>query len=410
MLNAQKSFYTGSSKNNMISIIIQPQVGGILPWLPFCAILSSMNTADRLVVVILAGGSGTRLWPRSRQQLPKQFLDFTGQGTMLQETVARLTPLVPPERMLVITNQQYVDLARRQAPELPPENVVGEPRPRGTAAAVGLGAVMAQHLRPDAIMASVHADHLILKPDRFRAALAAAAEVAERGSLVTLGIQPTFAHTGLGYVEQGEALPPAGGHPVYRVVRFVEKPDLATAERFVAGGCHSWNSGLFAWRVDRILAEFQQHLPELHAGLAEIGRALGTPAADETLQRVFPTLPHQTIDYGIMERAADIAVLPVDIGWTDIGSWGTLLEVLEGDEAGNVVRGLDPVFTLDTRNTLIYTAGRMVAAVGLENLIVIDSGDALLICPKERAEGVRQVVDWLKQTGRERYLIDAAAS
>ena len=366
-----------------------------------------MNTTERLIVVILAGGSGTRLWPRSRQALPKQFLDLTGQGTMLHETYARLAPLVPAERMLVITNQQYVELARQQLPELPPEHIIGEPAPRGTAAAVGLGAVMAQHLRPDAIMASVHADHLILKPERFRAALTAAAEVAARGALVTLGIQPTFAHTGLGYVEHGPALPPAGDHPVYRVVRFTEKPDLPTAERFLAGGRHSWNSGLFTWRVDRILEEFSQHMPALYAGLAEIGRAQGTPSADAALQRIFPDLPHQTIDYGIMERASDIAVLPVDIGWTDIGSWSTLLEVLEPDDAGNVVRGPGPAFTLDTRKTLIYTAaGRLVAAVGLEEMIVIDSGDALLICPKDRAEGVRQVVDWLKQTGGEAYLVD----
>jgi mannose-1-phosphate guanylyltransferase len=241
-----------------------------------------MNTVDRLVVVILAGGSGTRLWPRSRQALPKQYLDLTGRGTMLQETFARLTPLVSPERIVLITNRDYVDLARRQLPDLPPEHIVGEPNMRGTASAVGLGAIMAQHLRPDAIMASVHADHLILKPDRLRAALAAAAEVAERGPLVTLGIQPTFAHTGLGYVEHGQPLAPAGGHAVYRVVRFTEKPDLATAQRFVADGRHSWNSGLFAWRVDRIMAEFKQHMPELHAGLAEIGRALGAPAAGET--------------------------------------------------------------------------------------------------------------------------------
>ncbi len=338
------------------------------------------NITDRLVVVILAGGSGTRLWPRSRQALPKQFLDLTGQGTMLHETFARLTPLVPAERMLVITNQQYVDLARQQLPELPPEHILGEPTPRGTAAAVGLGAAMARHVHPEAIMASVHADHLILKPDRFRAALAAAAEVAERGSLVTLGIQPTFAHTGLGYVEHGKALPAAGGQPVYSVVRFTEKPDLATAQRFVAGGRHSWNSGLFTWRVDRILDEFSRHMPELYAGLDEIGRALGTAAADATLQRVFPTLPHQTIDYGIMERA---------------------------DEAGNVVRGPDPVFTLDTHNTLVYTAGRMVAAIGLNDLIIVDSGDALLICPREQAESVRQAVEWLKATGRSAYLLDS---
>ncbi|MFZ2488625.1 MAG: mannose-1-phosphate guanylyltransferase [Anaerolineae bacterium] len=365
-----------------------------------------MNTLDRLVVVILAGGSGTRLWPRSRQALPKQFLDLTGQGTMLQETFARLLPLLPPERILVVTNQQYMDLAREQLPDLPAAHVIGEPMPRGTAAAVGLGAIMAQHLRADAIMAAVHADHLILKPDRFRATLAAAAQVAERGSLVTLGIKPTFAHTGLGYVEHGEALPAADGQPVYRVVRFTEKPDLATAERFVADGCHSWNSGLFAWRVDRIMAEFAQHMPDLHAGLMQIGQSLGTPAADTMLQAIFPTLPHQTIDYGIMERAQDIAVLPADIGWTDIGSWGTLLEVLEGDSEGNVVRGAAPVFLQDTHNTLVYGAGRLIATVGLRDMIVVDSGDALLICPREQAEGVRQVVEWLKQTGREDYLKD----
>lgn len=364
-----------------------------------------MNLQDRLVVVILAGGSGTRLWPRSRQAQPKQFLDLTGHGTMLQETLARLLPLVPPERILVVTNAQYVEGTRAQLPALPREHVVGEPTPRGTAAAVGLGAVLAHHIRGDAIMASVHADHLILKPERFREALLAAAEVAERGSLVTLGIHPEFAHTGLGYVEHGVALPEARGHAAYRVERFTEKPDQATAQRFLADGRHSWNSGLFTWRVDRIMAEFARHMPALHAGLSEIAAALGTSQAEATLQRVFPTLPNQTIDYGIMEPAQDIAVLPVDIGWTDIGSWSTLLDVLEGDAAGNVVRGEGAVFTGDSRNTLVYSApGRVVALLGVENLVVVDSGDALLICPKERAEGVRQVVDWLKASGRGQYL------
>ena len=369
-----------------------------------------MSTNDRLVIVILAGGSGTRLWPRSRQSLPKQFLDLTGQGTMLQETFRRLTPLVPPERILVITNAHYIDLAREQLPELPVDHIVGEPMPRGTAAAVGLGAILARHVQPDAIMASVHADHLILNPDRFRAALTAAAEVAERGSLVTLGINPTFAHTGLGYVEQGETLPSANGHEVYRVVRFTEKPDFPTAERFVAGGLHSWNSGLFAWRVDRIIEEFSLHMPELYAGLEQIASALGTSAQEETLTRVFPTLPHQTIDYGIMEMAKDIAVLPVDIGWTDIGSWATLLEVLEADKAGNVVRGPMEAVTLDTKNSLIYTSKRLVTTIGVEDLIIVDTEDALLVCPRDRAEGVRQIVDWLKQSGLSDYLVDFAES
>ncbi|MCB0200381.1 MAG: mannose-1-phosphate guanylyltransferase [Anaerolineae bacterium] len=367
-----------------------------------------MKTTDQLVIVILAGGSGTRLWPRSRQAYPKQFLDFTGQGTMLQETYRRLTPLAPPQRILVVTNAQYVDIARRQLPDLPASHVIGEPLPRGTAAAVGLGAALAGHIQPDAIMASVHADHLILKPQAFRDALAAAAEVAERGSLVTLGIKPTFAHTGLGYVEQGEPLPAAADHPVFRVVRFVEKPDQPTADRFLADGRHSWNSGLFAWRVDRIMSEFARHMPELFAGLSEIAAALGTNDADATVQRVFPTLPHQTIDYGIMERADDIAVLPVDIGWTDIGSWATLLEVLESDDRGNVIRGRGLTATPDTRDTLIYTAtDRLVATVGVENLVIIDTEDAVLVCPRERAEGVREIVDQLKETGHSDYLVDA---
>lgn len=366
-----------------------------------------MNTLEHLVVVILAGGSGTRLWPRSRQSLPKQFLDLTGQGTMLQETFRRLLPLAPPERVLVITNAQYVELARRQLPELSGDHVIGEPLMRGTAAAVGLGAIFAEHIQPDAIMASVHADHLILKPQAFCDALAAAAEVAQRGPLVTLGIRPTFPHTGLGYVEHGEPLPPAAGHAVFRVTRFVEKPDLPTAERFLAGGRHSWNSGLFVWRVDRIMEEFSRHMPELQRGLSEMAAALGGADAESTLQRVWPTLPHQTIDYGIMERAADIAVLPVDIGWTDIGSWATLLEVLEGDGDGNVVRGTGLAVTPDTRNTLIYTADRLIATVGVENLVIVDTPDALLICPRERAEGVREIVERLKTSGRDSYLSDA---
>ena len=201
-------------------------------------------------------------------------------------------------------------------------------------------------------------------------------------------------------------LPSANGHEVYRVVRFTEKPDFPTAERFVAGGKHSWNSGLFAWRVDRIIEEFGLHMPELYAGLEQIAAALGTSTQEETLTQVFPTLPHQTIDYGIMEMAKDIAVLPVDIGWTDIGSWATLLEVLEADKAGNVVRGPMEAVTLDTKNSLIYTSKRLVTTIGVEDLIIVDTEDALLVCPRDRAEGVRQIVDWLKQSGLSDYLVD----
>jgi mannose-1-phosphate guanylyltransferase len=325
---------------------------------------------------------------------------------MLQETFQRLTPLLPPERIFVITNEEYVHLVHGQLPQLPADHAIGEPMARGTAAAVGLGAILAERSQQGAIMASVHADHLILKPDRFRAALVASAEIADRGPLVTLGIQPTLAHTGLGYVEQGEPLAPSSdGHTAYQVVKFTEKPDLATARRFVAGGRHSWNSGLFCWRVDRIMAEFSAHMPELHAGLRQIAVALGTPAAAETLHAIFPTLPQQTIDYGIMERAEDVAVLPVDIGWTDLGSWATLLDVLDADGQGNVVRGPGDVVAVDTSGSLIYTtAGRLIATVGVEGLIIVDTEDALLICPQGRAQDVREIVDQLQNSQRGDYL------
>lgn len=365
-----------------------------------------MEPRDRLVVIILAGGSGTRLWPRSRQTLPKQFLDLTGQGTMLQETYGRLQPLVPPQRIFVITNDDYVDLVRRQLPDLPPAHAIGEPVPRGTAAAVGLGAVFAEHIQPDAIMASVHADHLILKPQEFREALEAASEVAATGPLVTLGIEPTSAHTGLGYVEQGELLmTTSDGHQAFRVARFTEKPNRATAERFAASGRHSWNSGLFAWRVDRIMAEFVQYMPELHRGLRRISDALGTAGERETLEQVFPGLPRQTIDYGIMERAVEVAVLPVDIGWTDIGSWATLLRTLESDEVGNVIRGQGLAVTPDTRRTLVYSAaGRLVATLGVEDLIIVDTEDAVLVCSKDKAQDVRRIVDLLQESSHRGYL------
>ncbi len=350
----------------------------------------------------MAGGSGTRLWPRSRTSHPKQFLDLTGDLTMLQEAQDRLQPLIPPRNILVATNKDYVEIASRQLPEVPVNNILGEPAGRGTAPAIGLAAVHLRKRDPGAIMAVLTADHLILHKETFKRVLAAAVEVAHDGWLVTLGIKPDYPETGYGYVERGEQLPSAGGFEVYRVARFVEKPNQARAEEFFASGKHSWNSGMFVWRVERILEEMERHMPTLYAGLAQIEAAIDTPQAGETMSRVWPGIATEMIDYGIMEKADRVAVLPVDIGWKDMGSWSAVYDVMPHDEAGNAVVGRH--VSPDTKGTLIYSPHRLVATIGLEDMIVVDTGDALLICPRNRSQDVKRLVDMLKEQGEGDYL------
>ncbi|GAB4580057.1 MAG: hypothetical protein Fur0022_27960 [Anaerolineales bacterium] len=355
-----------------------------------------------LYALIMAGGTGSRLWPRSRTQHPKQFLDITGDLTMLQQSQQRLLPLIPIERTLVATNRQYVEIVTRQLPDMPPENILGEPSGRGTAAAIGLAAVHLRKRAPEALMAVLTADHLIKKTDVFRSVLQAAADVASEDWLVTLGITPSYPETGYGYIERGEFLGMVGDFEGYRVERFVEKPGLAHAEAYVASGNYAWNSGMFIWRVRRILEEMERHMPDLYAGLLEIENALFTERAEETVDRVFPTLPNQTIDYGIMEKAAQVAVLPVDIGWHDVGSWSAVYDVLPRDKANNVVVGQH--VTPDTVNSLIYSPKRLVATIGLDDLVIVDTDDVLLVCPRSRAQDVKKIVDILKFNGEAGYL------
>lgn len=357
---------------------------------------------DHLYALIVAGGSGTRLWPRSRKDSPKQFLDIVSDRTMLQETYDRTVPLIPPERILVITNDAYVGTVREQLPELPAENIIGEPSGHGTAPAVGLGAIILRRRDPDAIMAMLTADHLIRRTDEFRSVLTAAAKVADRGHLVTLGITPSQPETGYGYIHRGEPLPGADDRPAYRVLEFIEKPDRATAERFVASHEYYWNSGMFVWRVDVILREIRRLMPRLAAQLGEIEAALETPRARAVLERVWDGVANQTIDYGVMERAEDVAVVPADIGWSDVGSWATLFELLPADGKGNVVIGEH--LGVETRNSLIYSPRRLIATVGIEDLVIVDTDDALLVCPRHRAQEVKALVDELKRSNRHKYL------
>jgi len=358
-----------------------------------------------LYALILAGGTGSRLWPHSRTQRPKQFLALTGDQTLLQDAQSRLEPLVDSDRVYVATNLQYIDLVQEQLPGVPRENVLGEPVGRGTAAAIGWAALHIRRRDPQATMAVVTADHIIRNTSLFREALASAAQVAQAGWLVTLGIQPSYPETGYGYIERGEPLGRLGGFESFRVRRFVEKPDLRRAEEYLAVGNYTWNSGMFVWRINRILEEIERHMDALFAGLSSIDRTLGDPNTSEMVNEIFSTLPIQTIDYGVMEKAEKVAVVPVDIGWNDVGSWSAVYDVLPKDSQDNAVVGRH--ISPDTHHSLVYSPNKLVATIGLEDLIVVDTEDVLLITPRARAQDVRVLVELLKADGDSHYLHSA---
>jgi mannose-1-phosphate guanylyltransferase len=352
--------------------------------------------------LILAGGIGTRLWPRSRVSRPKQLLSLVTERSMLQETVARIEGLVPPERIVIMTNAGYADAVRAQVPQVPAENIIAEPAVRGTASAIGYAAMWIAQRDAEAIMFSLHADHHIRDVDAFRRALRAAAQVAADDWLVTLGVKPDFPETGYGYIERGQPLGEFDGHVAYQVVRFTEKPDVETATRFVESGRYYWNSGLFTWRVSTILNALARYMPDTHARLTEIAAAIGTPQEQAVMERVWPTLENQTIDYGIMERADRVAVLPVDFGWNDVGSWDALFQILKSDDDDNVIQG-DHV-GLDTQRSLIYSRGRLIVTVGVTDLVIVDTDDVVLVCPRSRAQDVKRIVELLEREGRKEVL------
>jgi len=355
-----------------------------------------------LYALIMAGGTGSRLWPRSRRDRPKQFLDITSHRTMLQETYERIVPLIPPERVFVITNNGYTSAVRSQLPDLPDANILGEPEGHGTAPAIGLGALVLRRLDPEAVMAVLTADHLIRDTAGFLRALQAAQKVAAQGYLVTLGIQPNQAETGYGYIHRHEYLGQFDGYEAYQVERFAEKPDRATAEQFVQSGEWYWNSGMFVWQVGTILREIERFMPRLHRQLVAIEAILGTASEREALEPIWSQIQDQTIDFGVMERAENVAVIPVNIGWSDVGNWATLFDLLPSDTHNNVVIGEH--LGVETHNSLIYSPNRLVATVGVQNLVIVDTEDALLVCPRDRAQEVKALVDALKRDNKQKYL------
>jgi mannose-1-phosphate guanylyltransferase len=353
---------------------------------------------DNYFAVIMAGGSGTRLWPLSRQARPKQTLQIGRPESLFQLAVQRLEGLFPPERILVVTIAEQAQLFQQQVPAIPAENYLLEPLPRGTASVVGLAAVAIHQRNPHACMAILTADHFIGNAERFRLLLQTGYEVAQNNYLVTLGITPTYPATGYGYIQFGQSIGQFEGADVFQALKFKEKPSEELAANFIAGGDHAWNSGMFIWQVQDILEEFALQMPALSSQLQVIAEAWDTPQREAVLQQVWPQVKAQTIDYGIMEGARRVAVIPAaGLEWNDVGSWESLFEVLPADEHGNIVQARQ-VLSIDSSGTLVYAenSDRLIVTIGTDDLIVVDTGDVIMVCSRSQAQKVKEAVSQLK--------------
>jgi mannose-1-phosphate guanylyltransferase len=358
-----------------------------------------------LHALIMAGGGGTRFWPRSRQRCPKQFLKLSGDRTLLQQALDRLEVVVPPERTWIITADSQRALVAEQLPQLPAERIVGEPCGRDTATCIGLGAALIQASDPEAVMVVTPADHVIAPEQEFRRAVQAAAHLAEEHpqAFLTMGIPPTYPATGYGYIRKGAALPGRMGIAVFRLDVFREKPDRATAERYLALGEYVWNSGIFLWKARTVLDALRQRHPGLHAAVVRVAEAWNRPEREQVFRREYEPLPRLSIDFAVMEGCAEGLILQAPFHWDDVGSWRAVERMYPQDEAGNTI--LATHCGLDTRDTLVVgEPGRLIATVGVKDLIIVQDGDATLIAHRGDEEAIKKLVAHLKQRGWDRYL------
>lgn len=356
--------------------------------------------------VIMAGGIGSRFWPESRKDRPKQFLNVFGDATLIQNTVGRLQGIIPPERCLVVTHERYVEQVQRQLPAIPVENILAEPISRNTAPCIAYAAHKIQERDPEGTMVVLPADHIIRNVRRFHTVLNTAIKAAQApDTLVTIGIQPTHPETGYGYIQydgptdistnDGEA---PGAYPVRT---FAEKPDIATAERFLDSGDFLWNSGMFIWRADTILSAIESHLPDLHEAFQPVAQSLAEGQA-EPLEDAFEASPSVSIDYGVMEQAETVKVVPGSFGWSDVGDWRAVYELSEKDEHGNALQG--EVIMHDSSRCYVQADNRLVVLVGIHDAVVVDSGDAVLVSHRESTQQVKNVVQYLHAHQLDEYV------
>jgi mannose-1-phosphate guanylyltransferase len=353
--------------------------------------------------VILAGGRGTRFWPRSRTRTPKQLLNIVGKDTMLEQTVARLRPLIPPDHIWTVTNVEQTATVKKQLPAAARKRVLTEPIGRNTAAAIALAAIHARHAaKGDALMAVLPADHFIAQPNKYREIVSAAIDLArEPGRMIVLGIPPTRPDTGFGYVQRmGDAIG-ASGSPAFAVRRFTEKPALDIAKQYVASGDYQWNAGMFFWRVSTFLENLKRFLPKTHEALESLAETIGKKTYERRLRAIYPKLESISVDYAILENATrqegppQVFVIPAEIGWSDIGSWAAVYELLAKQRGENVLSG--PGLALDATGNFLYSPTKFVAAIGVRDLIVVETSDALLIVPRDRAQDVAKIVKSLEE-------------
>lgn len=359
----------------------------------------------RKTAVIMAGGRGERFWPQSRSSMPKQFLSLTSDGkTMIQLTVERLKGLVEPEDIYIATNGMYKEIVKEQLPTVPEKNILFEPAPKNTAPCIAFAAAVIAARHQDAVMIVLPSDHIITNTPLFVETFSAAAQVAQAGeNLVTVGVAPTFPETGYGYIKMAAAVQQKGvEQKVYEVEKFVEKPDLETAKQYLLDGNYLWNSGMFTWKVSSFYKNLEEFLPGVHAMAKNIEKAVDTDSFTQTVKTEFEKCEPVSVDYGIMEKAPRVYTVPASFGWDDVGSWLSLERINPQDAQGNVVKG--NVLLTNASNNIFVTDEKLIAAVGLQNTIVVNTENAVLVCAKENAQDVKKIVEQLKQNRMDEYL------
>ena len=358
-----------------------------------------------MYIVLMAGGTGTRFWPRSRKSYPKQLLNIIGSRSMLQLTFDRIKNMTSADRILIITNEEQKSIIEKQLPEIPAINIISEPMGRNTAPCIGLAATIIKKIQYiNEVMVVLPADHLIGDAASFIKTIKSGVEYIESNKcLLTIGVTPSYPETGYGYIQTGDQISNLQGVDIYKVKTFAEKPNKETAERFLKSGDFFWNSGMFIWKVDQILNEIDEYIPELSEDLLQIENSYGKPEYNKTLKDVYSRTKAISIDYGVMENAKDVCVIKADFQWNDLGSWEAVYNISPKDKNGNVVDSKQSVL-INAQNNYLYSSKKLIAAMDVENLVVVEMDDAILICKKDKSQDVKSIVDYIERKDMDEYL------